>query len=447
MSILPFTKQMTPSTTAALLLALAAFPASLKSADYYVSATTGTGKIASKEKPAKDLGNIITKLVAGDTIHIAGGTYTGRGDNGADVITVPVRIIGGYSDDFSKRDPWGEHRTIFTGINTSENYDGGPRLLIDLMRYKEKEMPPIEVDGIIIDDSGRNRYASENMLEIIRMANPKTGENPSPSQGALIIRVSKTGNFDPGAHWDIAVRNCIVINSGPTQGALSVAGYRGTKVTIENNIVANNTGSAVYASTKYVGDEEPPSFSIKGNTVLFTWKYEPGAQSYSGNSFKADGNTVVRLENNVLAFADRAGIHNAAKAPITLVNNLILGNVETDYLEFDTGIDLKDILDEAEVINENSEGNVAEDIDVPIDREWLDLYGTRVLVDRTAAEADIKAQNSRANELRRILGLPLQGDAVDDGPSTPVWLHALPLDEAISAGSAPYLGKYGSTKP
>lgn len=36
-------------------------------------------KIATKEKPAKDLGNIISKLKAGDTAHIAAGTYTGRG--------------------------------------------------------------------------------------------------------------------------------------------------------------------------------------------------------------------------------------------------------------------------------------------------------------------------------------------------------------------------------
>jgi len=43
--------------------------------DYYVSANRGRGKKATKKKPAKDLGNIISKLQPGDTVHIAEGTY------------------------------------------------------------------------------------------------------------------------------------------------------------------------------------------------------------------------------------------------------------------------------------------------------------------------------------------------------------------------------------
>ena len=62
-------------------------------------------EIPAKEKPAKDMGNIIKKLSPGDTVHIAAGVYLGKGKNGSDVITVPVSIIGGYSDDFSRRDP------------------------------------------------------------------------------------------------------------------------------------------------------------------------------------------------------------------------------------------------------------------------------------------------------------------------------------------------------
>ncbi|MEM7384628.1 MAG: hypothetical protein AAF514_06750 [Verrucomicrobiota bacterium] len=54
--------------------------------DYYVSAAKGKGKKATKEKPAKDMGNIISRLVPGDRVHIAGGTYLGRGANGSDII-------------------------------------------------------------------------------------------------------------------------------------------------------------------------------------------------------------------------------------------------------------------------------------------------------------------------------------------------------------------------
>jgi len=49
--------------------------------DWYVSSTKGKGKKGTKLKPAKDLGNIISKLKSGDSIFIAGGVYFGKGKN------------------------------------------------------------------------------------------------------------------------------------------------------------------------------------------------------------------------------------------------------------------------------------------------------------------------------------------------------------------------------
>ncbi len=413
--------------------------------DYYVSAARGKGKHATKEKPAKDLGNILRKLKPGDVVHIAEGTYTGRGDNGTDIIKVPITIIGGYSDDFSTRDPWGAHKTILTGDNLSDNWQREPRIFFDLSKYREKEMPPIHVDGIIIDHSGRNRYRDASKQEIVRMANPKTKENPTPDQGGLVIWVSKTGNYDADAHWQITVENCVVMNTGGTQGALSVSGYKNSKVTIRNNLVINNTGTGIYAVAKFHGSEDLPEFTVENNTVLFSWKFDPSAQSYSGNSFKADNATLCTVQNNVFGFADRYGIHNAAKAEINLNENIIVGNVLADYLEFDTKMGIDEIEDESDYLME-AEGNVKEKIAVPIDKAWLKGYGGRVLIDRNAVEADIKVQMTAANELRSILGLPLQAGTVDM-PSSPVWLHHLPVKEAIKAGLQKYSGKYGCSKP
>jgi len=284
------------------------------STDYYVSASTGNGKSATIDKPAKDLGNIISKLQAGDVIHIAGGVYLGRGSNGADIITVPVSIIGGYSDDFSVRNPWGEYKTILSGDNMDKNWEASPRLMIDLMKYRGKEMPPILVDGVIVDHAGRNRYKTDEQLEIVRAASPKSGQMPTPDMGGLVIRVSKTGNFEADAMWDITVQNCIVMNTAPTQGALSVAGYKNSKIKIRNNVVINNTGTGIMTGTKYItsNEDEMPDFLIENNTVLFTWKYDPIVQSFSGNSISLDGGTVNIVHNNVLGFADRFGINNVA---------------------------------------------------------------------------------------------------------------------------------------
>ena len=68
-----------------------------------------------------------------------------------------------------------------------------------------------------------------------------------------------------------------------------------------------------------------------------------------------------------------------------------------------------------------------------------------MLIDRNAAEADIQVQQTAANELRSMLGLPVIGSdlQIEQGP---VWLHRIALDDAIAAGSQQYDGR-GCMKP
>lgn len=416
----------------------------LQGEDYYVS-TKGKGKTASREKPAKDLGNIVSKLKAGDTIHIAGGTYFGRGECGTCVINVPVKIIGGYDESFASRDPWGKHRTVLSGKNLSKNWQPEPGLFIDLMKYRGRETHDITIDGIIVDHGDRNRYASAEQNLLVRAASPKTGDNPSPESGGIVVRASKVMS---DASWNIVVKNCIVTNTAPTQGALSVSGHKNSKIKIENNIIINNTGTGISLGSNYQGRDGSvlPTFEVANNTVLFTWKHGPMSQSFSGNSILAGDNVVLKAKGNLFAFADKIGINNEAKISMQLNNNLILGNVLADYLEFDTKIDLDDIEDEADHIHEESEGNVAEKIKIPVSKKWAEAYGSRVLIDRRAVEADIKVQQTAANEIRSILGLPVRAGTVE-GPAVSVWLNRLSIDDAVAAGAKKYLEKFGSSTP
>ncbi len=358
-------------------------PTEVSARDWYVSVDRGKGKKGTKEKPAKDLGNLLKKLEPGDVIHIAEGTYLGKGKNGSTTVTVPVSIIGGYSNDFSKRDPWGKHRTIFSGENKTKNYKMTSALRIDLNKVKAREGLPgkIVVDGLILDHGARNRYKSEKQWEIARKANPKTGENPTPESGALIVSAGKNGMFDK-IGWDIRIENCIVMNSAPTMGAMSISGYKRSKVVIRNN---------------------------------------------------------------VLAFADRHIIYNPRSTTILLQNNIMTGSMDTEYLEFDTKIALEDIEDEPDAIHEDSEENEAKSVKVPINSDWLKLYGSRVLVDRNKAETNIKASETRANALRRMLGMAQRAGKVDF-PTSPVWLPRLSVDDAVKAGSKQYHG-VGSKMP
>ena len=131
--------------------------------DWYVSKTTGSGRLGTKEQPAKDLGNIISLLKPNDKIHIAEGTYMSKGKRGSDEINVPVQIYGGYDVTFSTRAPWTEHKTIFTGTNEYLKLTT-PRIYIrtDQQRGKNGQLAEgglIVVDGIIVNNGPRNRLS------------------------------------------------------------------------------------------------------------------------------------------------------------------------------------------------------------------------------------------------------------------------------------------------
>ena len=414
----------------------------IQATDWYVSQTTGKGKKATKEAPAKDLGNIISKLQPGDVVHIAEGVYLGRGKNGSNTIHIPVSIIGGYDVTFSKRDPWGAHRTIFSGDNLTPNYTPNPSLFIDLMKYRGPASA-ITVDGLIIDAGGRNRYLTEKQHKLVPKANPKTGQNPSPSLGALIIRVQKSGQFDNGPRWQVVVRNNILMNSFQNQASLSVSGFKGSKITIENNLVIQHSGTGIFCGSKYAGNDQYPEFKVLNNTILFSW--DSGMSQ--GFNFGLDRFTQVELRQNVMGFADIIALNNASRSQnILMVGNLITGARKADYLEFDTQMDVENMVDEADLLHEDSDENITDTIKIPVSRSFAELYGSRVIVDREKAEAGVSASNSNANALRSMLGLPLQAGSVK-WPQTPVYLNRISIDDAIAAGAKKYKSQYGCQKP
>jgi hypothetical protein len=427
-----------------LFVAILAFQSQLSARDWYVSAARGKGKSGKKSKPAKDLGNIISRLKPGDVVHIAEGVYLGKGKSGADLIKVPVSIIGGYSDDFSSRAPWGKHKTILSGDNKTKNYKVAARLAIDLSKYRTKVVSPILIDGLIVDQGAQNRYKTEKQLKILRKANPKTGENPTPDRGGIFVRVGRSPDFK--TPWIITVKNNIVLNSAPTQGAMAVFGFEKSKILIENNLVINCTGTGIYAGTAWHGRNESgaPKFTVKNNSILFTWKYDAYVSSFSGVGFKTDTEVVADLENNIVAFSDRFNIQKQGNWPLTLKNNILLGAIDATYYETvgDSKIQFADLEDEAEFLGDDSADNKNSKIKVPISKKWLSSYGSRVLIDRNAVEADIKPQKTIANEVRSILGLNLRAD--DIKADSPVWLPRMTVEDAVKTVTSKLVDNCGA---
>jgi len=432
-------------TIGSLLVFIFFFHYQVAAKDWYVSISRGKGKSGTKVKPAKDLGNIASRLQPGDTVHIAAGTYLGKGKSGADVIKVPVSIIGGYADDFSSRDPWGKNKTILSGYNKSKNYKVAARLTIDLSKYRTKTVTPVVVDGLIVDQSAQNRYKTEKQQLLLRKASPKKGENPTPDRGAIFIRVSRSPDFK--TPWNITVKNNIVLNSAPTQGVIAVFAYEKSKVLIENNLVINCTGTGIYAGTSWHGRKEAdaPKFTVRNNSILFIWKYDAYVSSFSGVGFKTDTEVSATFENNIIAFSDRFNIQKQGKWPLLLKNNIFLGAVDSTYYETvgDAKIQFDDLEDEAEYLADDSGDNKNTALKIPVSKEWLALFGQRVLIDRNAVEADIKPQKTRANAIRSILGLNLRAD--DIKADSPIWLPRMSVNDAAKVASAPMIKGVGAS--
>jgi len=399
--------------------------------NYYVS-KKGRGRVASKAQPARELAVLASKLKAGDIIHVAAGVYKGKLDAGSDIFTVPVSIIGGYDETFTTRDPWGKYKTILTGTNEYMK-SSQERLGIKSPRCFDGK---IVIDGLIIDNGPRNRYKTSDKLIILRKANGSLGENPSPETPGIKILV--------GSNMDVTIKNCVIVNTAPTQGAIDVQIGKGSKALIENNLIVNNTGEGIMLKSKFHGTTNLPTYVVKNNTILFSWKHDEIA-SYGGNSIMMDTDCKVSILNNVLGFGDFGGINNIKQTKDMLVsNNIFIGHRQYDYQEFNSKMKVEEMIDYAELTDPTSDGNITAQINIPVNKDWAAKYFSRKMISRAAVDASSKVSNSTANQVRSILGLNQQGRSVASQVS--VWLHQMQVDDAIKIGLNKYKGK-GCSKP
>ena len=422
----------------ALMIAAVLFSNGAFARDWYVSSARGTGKDGTKEKPSKDLGIIAATLEPGDRVLIAEGSYLGRSESGSDILIVPVEILGGYSDDFSKRDPWGAHQTVFTGNRASTNFNTGIRLSISTARYSTPLKPvahTVGVDGILFDMGPRNTYTSDAEVLIKRKA--AAGTAPTPDSSALAITT--------GQKSQITVQNCIVTNAASSQGAFAFFPGKGGKVTVKNNASINNTGFGFHLGRSWAGDNpvDFPEYSFENNLAVLIEKYDAFSQTHGGSGVMLEAYTTVTMVGNVMGMNDFYGIDNARSArKVVLKNNLFFGNVIADFLDFNTRLKASAIADESQTVA-SSEGNLTKDVKLTVPEKWAQAWLARNVIDRNVAEAKITVANTGANQVRSILGLPVQGSTLK--LDSDVWLPRLKLPDAI--GAATRYGEAGPTKP
>lgn len=373
--------------------------------DWFVRAGTSGGD-GSREAPFRDPWQALEKAAEGDRVHVAEGEYSGRLRSGAWRIPVKhLTMLGGYSADFATRDPW--RRAVRFVLNPETKAKGIPS---DPILTVEDSCDGLVLDGFVFDGSTYNAYSDSGALDI------------GNSQSAAMLDLR-------GGSGTITVRNCTFANAA--YAAVQISSGSGV---FRNNVVVNTSGTAVRVQTPGAGP-----WVVRDNTVLFaadpTDRASTG-QSTSGCLLEVGGRALVRVESNVLGFADGIAVRAAlAGQNLGLDRNIIAANLYADVFD-GRNVLIDPTAWERAVLDApfgSLDGNRLDLPALPVDRTFA-----QSAIERLAAlPAVLPAELLRAAASRLgVSHLPTPGAATVEAPSTPAPAESSVSDLLASLGRA-----------
>ena len=363
-----------------------------QAADIYVSIETGKNKgdnAGTKEAPYKNLFKAIAEAKKGDTIHVAKGIYQGKAKQGWFEVTDSISIIGGYTTDFSSRDPI-KNPTVLQPMNANNPDQGTGR---GILAYKlvGKDGFNVLVDGLTIDEAFSNTYHPNKgkpegfqlgMLVPTGPAKGNTIDNPGveaqfASREKALLHVDASG----GTKGDFTVQNCVFANG---DNFAVQASFPNGKFRVLNNVFVNNRMQAISvfgAKADQPGQKNAnvANLEVANNTILFTWSRlnDLGDMGYAvrceakfncdfhHNIFgltvmsavdmsKGDDKTKkVKVDKNVF-FLNRKGDFSYTVSPsVKYIRYADFEDIEDDYESLDGNINLTDPKAFGSKINKN----------------------------------------------------------------------------------------------
>ena len=414
-------------------IAVAAAVASVQAADVYVSLSTGANKNAgTKEAPLKNIWKAVENAQPGDVIHVAEGNYPGKMKQGWIQLDKPVSLVGGYSADFSERDPVA-HRTMLQPTN-DQNEKKGTAMALLLVNFNNKPFTGFDmaIDGIILDDGFASSYHAtkgkpegfDTGMWLEGPAKNLDDKFPSANRYSLFVQLGY------GTEGNLAVRNCTFVN-GSNFGA-NVNWFKG-KVTMENNVFCNNRmiGANVQSTNGKPGEVE---WEFAHNTVLFTWSR---LNDLADMGFGVRNNTGVSasIHDNVIGLNVLTGFDNTKGDPKSkkteLDGNIFFLNRESDVqmtvspniakVRVDDFEDLEGV-DGIESIEDNESLSDPSVFAGRINARYLDSFLSMKHSEST------KLDEGACNALRGVLGLPLQGTITT---VCDMYANRYPLEDAL----------------
>jgi hypothetical protein len=388
-------------------------------ADWYVSTKGSNENDGSQSAPFSEIDKALDRAKDGDVIHVAEGTYLGRGKTAAAESRAAVSVLGGYTDDFSGEPDPVKHPTILSGDNTAKGLSSGrPRLRI---RAKSGD---VKIDGLIFDMAPRNAYTKGGKA-VVRSANPRTGSNASLDSPTLAVE----------AGGKVEISRCVVVNSTHT-GIMLRLGKGSARV--HHNWIVNTAGIGMELLSSNHG-KDAPTIVADHNSVLFTWKYDAyGTRGGEGISVGSSAN--VTLDHNLIVGSDKYGIANGRfNKELKILDNRFSDNLVADYWEGDLYLKANELGD-AKSVGETKR-NTRVVVALSPDADWRKKYAARKLLDRNKIEAGVSAPDNLANRLRSLLGMNLRAadvsiDAEMHAPPYPFASARLTPKADVGAGAA-----------
>lgn len=387
---------------------------SVQAADLHVSKDKGDNQNAgTKEAPYKNLESALKIAKAGDRVLVSQGNYTGLRDKGYLEASQPIELIGGYSSDFSERDP---NKYLTTIIPSRESGASGREPLLSILNVPAGKL--FILDGFIFDRGEQNAYSpKESLIEgiggRILMPTEKPSDGPSTVDEPLLCFTNKVNAKIEG---ELIIRNCMFLNGHfGIQGGLK----KGTVKILNNVFVANKMASIeVFGTGGKKGPKGPIENSgnveIANNTILFTWSR---LKDFADMGYGVRVMTMLSydIHDNIIGCNIFTGIdHTRGNLNdwLKLDNNIIFMNKQAPLLYVEPGKSSAGKMERVKIENINSDLGLASckgNTDKLAQKLPLNkLYFESFLSARYSEKEDYDP-NSPANVMREVMGLPKQG--------------------------------------
>jgi len=352
----------------------------------------GIGGTGAKDKPFKDPFQALEAAAPGDTIHVAEGEYFGKLNRGSwDIDKKDLALLGGYTKDFTARDPW-KHPTRL-GYRAAAS-GGGQKPSNYLIGTADHT--GLIVDGFVFDGRDINTYREKDQ---------QLDADASPLGPLIRLWASP----------DCIIRNCVFVN-----GSAEAVLMTGPNTLVENNIIFNTYGRALQSR---VQQNAAPNI-IRNNTILFSWTGRAGQSASSGAGVYIIGNeSSVIVDRNLIGYCDGPAVFfNGDPHYIRLTDNIFVNNLFANF--GDSKLVLlhdRSLSRLAEVGFAAAHNNRAANPALPLDKTFIEGYIAR----SSGPETNITP--ARWNAIRKAFGLPeaAAGDApatkpsADDKPPAP----------------------------